>query len=145
MDFVTYQRKMQNLDRKVEELKAQIRKLKKELDEAEAAKESAIKFRGEFNSFISRRKKAKNKPVKNPLLKAFKSFAKKADTLLTGDSYHKTADKVDEMKRVAERKIRSIKEDITYCEKELRQLVNQQNMLTAEYKAEKARQEAQQA
>lgn len=144
MDFETYQKQLRNIDAQAEELKQQLRKLRTELDEAEKAKASAIKLQGEFEDFVSARKRAKNKPAKNPVLKAFKSFVKKADSLLTGSSYRETAEKVAEMKQVAERKIRACQEDISYCENQLRRLSSAKTEVTDTYNAEKARQEAQQ-
>jgi len=144
MDFETYQKKLRNIDAQAEELKQQLRKLRGELDEAEKAKASAIKLHGEFEDFVWARKQAKNRPAKNPVLKAFQSFVKKADSLLTGSSYRETAEKVAEMKRVAERKIRACREDIAYCEKELGRLNRAKTEATDTYNAEKAQQEAQQ-
>ena len=143
MDFDVYQSRLWKIEAEAEELRAQIRKLKNELDEAETARNSANKLRSEFDGFVLGRKNAKNRSSKNPVLKAFQSFTEKANSLLTGDSYHKSNANVEEMKRVAEQKIRRYQEDISYCEKELKRLNRERDTLNQEYQAENARQEAQ--
>lgn len=133
MELESIQVKIRTLDNEISDVNRQIGKLNDELEESYAALQSAKKVQREFEEFVSRRKRAKDSNPFGNALKSFESFLSKASSILTGDDYWKAKDRVDELNRVASRKIQVQSEDLEYCKKELRRLKRQREELMVEY------------
>ncbi len=134
MDFESYQSEIRAIDAQINEVKAAIRKLKEQIAETEAAANSSRKLRGEFEEFVARRKTSMERPTKGINLKMFTGFVNKATSLLTGSDYWRTIDQIEEMNRLMKRKLAVYDDDLDYCERELRQLNKQKEMIMAEYR-----------
>ncbi len=135
MELENIQNKIRIIDNEIRELNQQKRRLENEIDEAERALESAQKVRREFDSFVTRRRSAKDRPTKQSILKSFTSFINKATAMLTGGEYSQASGKVDELASVARSKIKRYTEDLNYCKSEIKRLKRQRESLSYDYNA----------
>ena len=133
MELENIQNKIRMIDAELEELKSQKRRLENELAEAEGALATAKKVSKEFDSFVSRKRSAKDRPTKKSILKSFTSFINKASAMLTGNDYSQAKGKVEELTNVVKAKIKRYTEDLNYCKTEIKNLQRQKEMLMYEY------------
>ncbi|MBQ5911025.1 MAG: hypothetical protein IIW94_03330 [Clostridia bacterium] len=133
MELENIQNRIREIDNEIKYLNSQKAKLENNIEEAEQAAATAKKARKEFDDFVSRRRAAKNKPVKQSLLKSFKSFVNRANALLSGGEYSSASSKVDELATVISNKIKHYTNDLDYCKREIRRLKNEKASLSADY------------
>lgn len=133
MDAETYKKALNSYDTQILEMERAIRNLRKEITEAEEAKENAKGIRNDFDRFVSRKKQKNSKQTKGKLVKSFSSFIAKATSLLTGSEYNQANERIEEINRLLSSKIKSLYDDLDYCKRELSRLKQQRNTTYSEY------------
>ena len=135
MDLETVKSKIHNLDVRIADIKKQIKNLSDKLEDAQDAQKSAKRLQSDFESFVSRRRQAKDRNIFENGLKSFQSFLNKTKRLLVGEEYGKANDNVEEMLRITTKEVDAISEDLSFCKNELSKLTSEKDELMEKYKA----------
>lgn len=133
MDIDAYKSSLRSCDGEISEMENRIKTIRSQISETEKAKENAKGIRTDFDSFVSRKKQANSGKMRPNLLKSFSSFLNKATALLTGTEYNKANDSIEEINRMLNSKLKTLQNDLDYCQKELARLKNQRNSIYSEY------------
>lgn len=134
MDLDTIKERLRYLDSRISDVNAQINTISEDLEDAQAAQQSAKKLQTEFESFVSRRKQARDRNLFENGLRSFQSFLSKAKRMLMGEDYWRANSQVEEMLHVTNQEINRLGEDLSFCKRELWALTAEKDDLMAEYK-----------
>ena len=134
MNLETIKERLRNLDIRISDINEQIKTTSGDLEDAQAALQSAKKLQSEFESFVSRRKQTRDRNIFENGLRSFQSFLSKARRMLMGDDYWKANSHVEEMIHITNQEINRLSADLSFCRRELWTLTTEREELMAEYK-----------
>ena len=135
MNTESYEITLKNLDWQISEMENKIRSIQGEIREAEQAKESSKGIKNDFDYFVSREKQKNSRDTRGRLVKSFSSFINKVSDLLSGHEYTQASEKIEEIGRILNTKLRTLYEDLEYCKQELYRLKDQRETAYASYRA----------
>lgn len=133
MDAEAYKVALNRCDSQISEMERTIHNLRNKIAEAEEARENAKGIRNDFDRFVARKKQKNSKQTKGKLVKSFSSFIARVTNLLTGSEYNQANERIEEINRLLSSKIKSLYDDLDYCERELSRLKQQRNTTYYEY------------
>lgn len=135
MDTQMLQLRLREVEDEIDDFRVQSRRLEGEIDEAEAALESARRIQREFDDFIRRRCKARDGMMIGGALRSVTGILNQVNRMLTGAEYRRARDQAEELGRIVIRKRSQYSEDLDYCKEELCRLYRQREALLGQYHA----------
>ena len=135
MDTQMLQLRLWEVEEEIDDFHFQSRRLEGEIDEAEAALESARRVQREFDDFVCRKCRARDGMMIGGTLRSVTGILNRVNHMLTGAEYRRAKDQAEELGRIVIRKRSQYSEDLDYCKEELRRLYRQREELLVQYRA----------